>query len=143
MNCSSCGTANPDGAKFCMSCGHAFPAACANCSAELQPGAAFCSNCGTKVASDQPATPAAAIPAAPAASAPVAVPSTEDGMRRFMPPELVSKLESAARVGAMDGERRTVTMLFCDVTGSTAAAEQLDPEEWTEIMNGASTFPKP
>jgi class 3 adenylate cyclase/tetratricopeptide (TPR) repeat protein len=28
-------------------------------------------------------------------------------------------------------------MLFCDVTGSTAAAEQLDPEEWAEIMNGA------
>jgi class 3 adenylate cyclase/predicted ATPase len=28
-------------------------------------------------------------------------------------------------------------MLFCDVKGSTAAAEQLDPEEWAEIMNGA------
>ena len=34
-------------------------------------------------------------------------------------------------------ERRVVTMLFCDVTGSTAAAENLDPEEWAEIMNGA------
>jgi class 3 adenylate cyclase/tetratricopeptide (TPR) repeat protein len=38
---------------------------------------------------------------------------------------------------AMEGERRTVTMLFCDIVGSTAIAEQLDPEEWTEIMNGA------
>jgi class 3 adenylate cyclase len=28
-------------------------------------------------------------------------------------------------------------MLFCDVTGSTAAEEQLDPEEWAQIMNGA------
>jgi predicted ATPase/class 3 adenylate cyclase len=37
----------------------------------------------------------------------------------------------------MQGERRIITMLFCDVTGSTAAAEQLDPEEWTEIINGA------
>ena len=37
----------------------------------------------------------------------------------------------------MVGERRTVTMLFSDVQGSTAAAEQLDPEEWAEIMNGA------
>jgi class 3 adenylate cyclase/tetratricopeptide (TPR) repeat protein len=37
----------------------------------------------------------------------------------------------------MVGERRVVTMLFCDVIGSTAAAEQLDPEEWTEIINGA------
>ena len=34
-------------------------------------------------------------------------------------------------------ERRVITVLFCDVAGSTALAEQLDPEEWTEIMNEA------
>jgi len=28
----------------------------------------------------------------------------------------------------MEGERRIVTMLFCDVKGSTAMAENLDPE---------------
>jgi predicted ATPase/class 3 adenylate cyclase len=37
----------------------------------------------------------------------------------------------------MEGERRNVTILFCDVKGSTTLAEQLDPEEWAEIMNGA------
>jgi class 3 adenylate cyclase/tetratricopeptide (TPR) repeat protein len=37
----------------------------------------------------------------------------------------------------MEGERRTVTMLFADIQGSTSAAEQLDPEDWAEIMNGA------
>ena len=37
----------------------------------------------------------------------------------------------------MEGERRIVTMLFCDVKGSTAMAEALDPEDWAEIMNGA------
>jgi len=35
----------------------------------------------------------------------------------------------------MEGERRVVTMLFCDVVGSTAMAERLDPEVWTDIMN--------
>ncbi|MCZ6528788.1 MAG: adenylate/guanylate cyclase domain-containing protein, partial [Chloroflexi bacterium] len=30
-----------------------------------------------------------------------------------------------------------VTILFCDVKGSTAAAEQMDPEDWAEVMNGA------
>ena len=35
------------------------------------------------------------------------------------------------------GERRTVTMLFADIQGSTAAAELLDPEDWAEIVNGA------
>jgi class 3 adenylate cyclase/tetratricopeptide (TPR) repeat protein len=39
-----------------------------------------------------------------------------------------------ARRGS-EGERRIVTMLFCDVVGSTAMAERLDPEVWTEIMN--------
>ena len=53
-----------------------------------------------------------------------------------MPPELVVKLQSTQQ-HAPTGERRRVTMLFCDVTGSTAAAERLDPEEWAGIMNGA------
>ncbi len=35
----------------------------------------------------------------------------------------------------MFGERRVVTIMFCDVTGSTAAAEKLDPEEWAQIIN--------
>ena len=33
-----------------------------------------------------------------------------------------------------------VTVLFCDVTGSTAMAEQLDPEDWAEIMNDAFEY---
>ena len=40
----------------------------------------------------------------------------------------------------MLGERRTVTVLFCDVVGSTAMAEKLDPEEWAEIMNDAFQY---
>jgi predicted ATPase/class 3 adenylate cyclase len=38
---------------------------------------------------------------------------------------------------ALHGERRVVTILFCDVTGSTAMAEQLDAEIWAEIMDEA------
>jgi class 3 adenylate cyclase len=41
---------------------------------------------------------------------------------------------------AMRGERRVVTILFCDVTGSTAMAEHLDPEEWAEIMGEAFDY---
>lgn len=51
----------------------------------------------------------------------------------------MKKLKAAREQGGMVGERRVVTMLFCDLKGSTAAAEQLDPEDWTEIMNGAFT----
>lgn len=56
---------------------------------------------------------------------------------RYIPPELLTKLNSAQAHGGMAGERRVITILFCDIKGSTAAAEQLDPEEWTEIINNA------
>lgn len=41
---------------------------------------------------------------------------------------------------ALAGERRVVTILFCDVKGSTAMAEKLDPEEWAGIMKRAMAF---
>jgi predicted ATPase/class 3 adenylate cyclase len=37
-------------------------------------------------------------------------------------------------------ERKLVTILFADVVGSTAMAEGLDPEDVSEIMNGAFAF---
>jgi class 3 adenylate cyclase len=37
----------------------------------------------------------------------------------------------------MSGERRVVTVLFADVVNSTGLAENLDPEDWTDVMNGA------
>src|SRR6476661_2163797 len=33
-----------------------------------------------------------------------------------------------------DGERKQVTVLFADVSGSMDLAEQQDPEEWRKIM---------
>lgn len=33
-----------------------------------------------------------------------------------------------------EAERRQLTMLFCDLVGSTSLASQFDPEEWREIM---------
>jgi class 3 adenylate cyclase/tetratricopeptide (TPR) repeat protein len=61
-------------------------------------------------------------------------------LQQYIPKELMRKLEAARTRGEMTGERKVVTMLFCDVSGSTAAAEQLDPEEWSEIINGAFEF---
>ena len=64
-------------------------------------------------------------------------PGLESALVQYIPAELMRKLEMARTSGEMVGERRVVTMLFCDVKGSTAAAERLDPEEWSEIINGA------
>ena len=49
------------------------------------------------------------------------------------PTSLVEKMRSAK----LTGERKPVTALFADVVGSTTLAEQMDPEDWTQIINEA------
>lgn len=131
MNCPNCQTTNPDNARFCMNCGQALAHTCTNCGTALPAGARFCFNCGQPVAS----APVGVV-SRPAPTATNVVPSF---LQRFMPAELLSKM-AAAQAGneqVREGERRVITMLFCDAKGSTAAASRLDPEEWTEIINGA------
>lgn len=52
--CPSCSASNPEDAKFCVSCGTSLKRACASCGADLAPGAKFCPECGT--ATEAPAT---------------------------------------------------------------------------------------
>ena len=40
---------------------------------------------------------------------------------------------------ALSGERRVVTAFFCDVVGSTSIAEEMDPEDWGDVMGAAMT----
>ncbi len=42
----------------------------------------------------------------------------------------------AERSEGLTGERRHLTVLFCDLVGSTAIAGQLDPEQWRETVAG-------
>jgi class 3 adenylate cyclase/tetratricopeptide (TPR) repeat protein len=146
MTCPNCRTDNPAGAKFCFNCGTAMPIACAHCGTPLAPNAKFCFNCGQPVAAASPtgASPGlapGAAPVAPPSPSPVAEPgSSLARLQQYIPKELLAKLENARATRSMEGERRIVTVLFCDVKGSTAMAETLDPEEWAEIMNGAFKF---
>jgi class 3 adenylate cyclase/tetratricopeptide (TPR) repeat protein len=40
----------------------------------------------------------------------------------------------------IEGERKFATVLFADVARSTSIAEQMDPEDWAVVMNGAFAF---
>ena len=51
-------------------------------------------------------------------------------------PEELEKAMAAVEV-ALAGERRAVTVLLCEVKGSTATVEKLDSEEWASMMKRA------
>lgn len=126
MRCPSCQFENPPQAKFCLECGArlapAAPPRCPNCGLELPAGAKFCLECGTRL-DDAPApslTPEQAL---------------AERLKRLVPKEYAERLLSSH--GRLSGERRTVSILFCDVKGSTAIARDMDPEDVLDIMNGA------
>ena len=41
-----------------------------------------------------------------------------------------------SRMFRPDAERRPITVMFCDLVGSTSIASKLDPEDWRNIVNG-------
>ncbi|HXV72740.1 MAG TPA: adenylate/guanylate cyclase domain-containing protein [Acidimicrobiia bacterium] len=124
VECHNCGHENSEGARFCSQCGTALPYPCPVCGVLADPDDRFCRNCGNPLS----AGAAAAVPEQ-------SVRPTDD-LSRYLPEELLAKMRSARDGHAMEGERRTVTMLFADVQGSTSSAERLDPEDWADIMNG-------
>jgi class 3 adenylate cyclase len=117
MKCPQCQTDNPAGARFCFNCGAPLAVQCANCRAELPAGARFCMHCGQATTASTPTDEARLSRLAAA-----------------VPVPLARKVRAA---GHLAGERRTVTVLFADVVGSTALAGQLGPEGWMAVMNGA------
>src|SRR3954471_3975447 len=104
--CSACGTENPEGARFCMSCGTPLERRCPACSAIVPEGARFCVQCGAQL------EPAVRPVPTPSAGAVGLVPPAP-------PPE----------------ERRQVAVLFADLSGYTAVAETLDPEALHELVD--------
>lgn len=99
MVCAQCATPNPDEARFCSNCGAQLERRCTYCGAILIPGAKYCQNCPRPVSAEHQAR-----------------------LEPYLPRELHTKLEAARAGRAMEGERRIVTMLFCDVKDSTAMA---------------------
>jgi predicted ATPase/class 3 adenylate cyclase len=116
MNCSSCGFEVQSGFAFCPKCGAKQPAACAGCGFLCAPDFAFCPRCGTAVAgapqaSNQPVVPVTAFPTKP-----------------------VSR-SAETRQTSTQADRRTVTVLFADLSGFTSLSERLDPEDLQGLQN--------
>lgn len=152
-NCPRCGSQLPEKSLFCDACGLRLIAAGWARAGETdgggvaQPGAAGARPIGADDGARRlregarDAQPAPERPEMAETRPPTAVPTAEaTGLQRFIPKELQARLTQARASGEMVGERRVVTMLFCDVRGSTAAAESMDPEDWGEVINGAFEY---
>jgi class 3 adenylate cyclase len=89
---------------------------CPSCDATVSADARFCINCGQPLTDVGPSDTARQVRLTAAAPAP-----------------LIDKMRAAK----LTGERKPVTALFADVVGSTALAERMDPEDWTQMINEA------
>ena len=99
MRCLSCNCENEEGAQFCEECGTPLVRACPSCGREVRPTAKFCSTCGAALTTQ--ASPTA--PLQPDQS----------------PARLTATTPPLTERGAPEAERRQLTVMFCDLVGST------------------------
>ncbi len=121
MRCPNCQTINPPNAKFCLECGNRL-IVCPNCGTVNLPFARFCIECGTRLQLKGENT--VPLPAA-------TEPQVGDGH-----PARNGTSATRPEVLLPPEERRVVTVMFADITGSTPLADKLDPEEMRAILTG-------
>ncbi len=126
MKCNHCQFDNEPDARFCENCGEPLELSCPNCGQPVKPGTKFCRHCGFKLAS---------VSAAPGSMPEALAQNRLAALQRAAPHKVAEKIR--AQRGRSEGERKMVTALFTDIVGSTALAEQMDPEDWRDIVTGA------
>ncbi|BAR53946.1 adenylate cyclase [Bradyrhizobium diazoefficiens] len=118
------------GFAFCPKCGTKQPNACPGCGFPCAPDFAYCPKCGAFV-SETPTGGQASARTSPTtlpirSSSPPLAPA-EEAQAAFRPQ--LDKIDSEAN-------RRTITVLFADLSGFTAMSERLDPEVMQTLQNG-------
>ncbi|MGH7044759.1 MAG: ATP-binding protein [Stellaceae bacterium] len=110
MRCSRCNTENPAGMKVCGQCAAPLEVVCPACGIPNPPHNRYCGQCAAALDGPPPLGFAEISPAAP---------------MLWRPP--------ARPLGA--GEIKQVSVLFCDIAGSTALTERLGAEAMRELVN--------
>ena len=98
---------------------------CGQCHAENRKGSRFCAECGKSLTDACPACEFANYPDAKFCG----------GCGKALSPTAISPDKHRVRKHeALGAERRQLTVMFCDLVGSTALAERLDPEDLREVI---------
>ena len=122
MKCPKCQTDNPEGAKFCVECGTKLELICPSCGFSNSPSFKFCSECGHELSIPSKAPPKD-----------LSFDEKLGKIQRYLPKGLTEKILSQRN--KIEGERKQVTVMFCDMEGFTQLSEKLGPEEAYTIMD--------
>ena len=107
MECPNCKADIPEGNRFCEACGAPASIFCPSCGAPARFGARFCGKCGAALTFAGSPSDATQVRPSPT----TAVPGSGG-----------------------EAERRQLTIMFCDLVGSTPLSTRFDPEDLREIV---------
>ncbi len=128
MQCPKCQFENREGVKFCEECGAKFELVCPACKASIPHGRKFCGECGHNLTTPQE---------------PVVKELSFDEklekIQRYLPKGLTEKILSQR--DRIEGERKQVTVMFCDMEGFTTLSENIGAEEACSIMDQVYEIP--
>jgi len=108
--------------KFCVECGKKLDLICPECGFSNSPSYKFCGECGHSLT----------LPSEPTAKG-LSFAEKLDKIQRYLPKGLTEKILSQR--DRIEGERRQITIMFCDMVGFTPLAEKLGPEETYGIID--------
>jgi class 3 adenylate cyclase/predicted ATPase len=108
LQCPQCQFENRGGVRFCENCGTKLALTCPSCGALIPPDRNFCGECGASLSLVATA--------------------------RHVQPAATDHITPDKTALEHEAERRQLTVMFCDLVGSTALSTKLDPEDMREVI---------
>jgi class 3 adenylate cyclase/tetratricopeptide (TPR) repeat protein len=122
MQCPKCQFENPDDAQFCIECGNPIEFHCPQCGAITPVTGKFCKACGYNLTGTAEPLPKK-----------LSIDDKLQKIQKYLPKGLAEKILSQR--DRIEGERKQVTVMFCDMEGFTPLSELLGIEEAYSIMD--------
>jgi len=122
VECPECRFENRERAKFCIECGNKLEINCLKCSHLNPPGSKYCEECGSQLDLSSEEAPKD-----------LSFDEKLIKIQRYLPKGLTEKILS--QKDKIEGERKQVTVMFCDMAGFTTLSETLGSEEAYSTMD--------